>query len=310
MIAAWFKSIRPIYRLVDYATQAYLLLVGLLILGFYSADPTYRLLIPVIHIIAMLGLHWMILQHGRRPDKRALAGLRSFYPILLFTFFYMQSEFLNLTFVTQYLDGFFIRLEENLFGLQPSIHFMEALPYPAVSEFFYMSYFSYYLMVIGVGITLYLRSEEQFVHYISVISIMFYICYLLYIFLPVVGPPVFYSNIPGYHGQENLPYYPLEYPPQVTGGIFFNIMKILYRWFEGFGAAFPSSHVAVAIGTLYFSWRYLPGIRYPHLGAVVCLSLSTVYCRYHYVVDVIAGVLLAALLLPLGEYLHRRTGQS
>ena len=304
------ESIRSSYRLVDYATQVYLLLVGLLILVFYNADSTYRLLIPVIHINLMLSLHWIILQHGRLPNQRVLAGMRSFYPILFFTFFYMQSEFLNLTFVTRYLDGFFIRLEENLFGLQPSIHFMEALPYLAVSEFFYMSYFSYYLMVIGVGVALYLRSEEHFFHYISVISIMFYICYLLYIFLPVVGPPVFYSDIPGYHGQENLPYYPLEYPPQVTGGIFFNIMKTLYRWFEGFGAAFPSSHVAVAIGTLYFSWRYLPRIRYPHLVAVVCLSLATVYCRYHYVVDVIAGVILAALLLPLGEYLYRRTGRT
>ena len=306
MMRALLESIRSSYRLVDYATQVYLLLVGLLILIFYSAEPTLRLLMPAIHLAVILCIHLLIIGHARYSLHRVLTGLRFAYPILLFTFFYMQSEALNLVFVKGYLDGFFIRLEDNLFGMQPSIRFMEALPHLIVSELFYMFYFSYYLMVIGVGLALYLRNKEQFFHYISVISILFYICYLLYIFLPVIGPPVFYTDIPAYPDQDNLPYYPLQYPPQVTDGIFFNIMKVIYRWFEGYGAAFPSSHVAVAIGTLYFSWRYLPRIRYPHLGAVVGLSLSTVYCRYHYVVDVIAGVILAALVLPLGEYLHRR----
>ncbi len=306
MMYGLLESIRSSYRLVDYATQAYLLLVGLLVLVFYGADPVYRLFVPTIHLAVMLCIHLLVLGHTRHPHRRTVTGLRYAYPILLYTFLYMQSEALNQLFVKGYLDEFFIRLEENLFGLQPSVRFMEALPYPVVSEFFYMAYLSYYFMVIGVGLALYRAGKDRYLHYIAVISILFYICYLLYIFLPVIGPPVFYANIPGYAGQENLVYYPLEYPPPVTGGVFFKIMKAIYRWFEGFGAAFPSSHVAVAIGTLYFTWRYLPRIRYPHLGAVVCLSLSTVYCRYHYVVDVFAGVILAALALPLGEYLHRR----
>ena len=297
---------RSTYRLVDYATHAYLALVGLLILVFYSANITFRLLVPAVHVAAMAGLHFIILKQALYPHHRILTGLRNFYPFLLYTLFYMQSEALNLTFVQGYLDGFFIRLEENLFGMQPSVRFMEALPYLAVSEIFYLSYFSYYVMVFGVGLALFMRDWEQYIHYISLISITFYICYLLYIFLPVVGPPVFYTIIPGYLGQETLPYSPLQYPPQLTEGVFYQIMKVIYRWFEGSGAAFPSSHVAVALGTLYFSWRYLPRIRFLHLGAVILLGLSTVYCRYHYVVDVVAGIVTAALVLPLGEYLYRR----
>jgi membrane-associated phospholipid phosphatase len=40
-----------------------------------------------------------------------------------------------------------------------------------------------------------------------------------------------------------------------------------------------------------------------HLTVAVLLCISTVYCRYHYVVDVLAGALTAALLIPLGNRL-------
>ena len=36
------------------------------------------------------------------------------------------------------------------------------------------------------------------------------------------------------------------------------------------------------------------------------LCLSTVYCRYHYVVDVVAGALTVALLLPLANRLYQQ----
>jgi membrane-associated phospholipid phosphatase len=66
----------------------------------------------------------------------------------------------------------------------------------------------------------------------------------------------------------------------------------------------PSSHVAVAITTLWFSFRYLPRIRLVHLTVTILLCLSTVYCRFHYAVDVVAGVLVAAVLVPLGNWLY------
>jgi len=38
----------------------------------------------------------------------------------------------------------------------------------------------------------------------------------------------------------------------------------------------------------------------------VGLILSTVYCRYHYVVDVLAGLVLAFVSVPLGDDLYDR----
>jgi membrane-associated phospholipid phosphatase len=139
-----------------------------------------------------------------------------------------------------------------------------------------------------------------------VLSFVLFVCFVAFLFLPVAGPPVFYLEIPRYADQHLLPYYPLEFPPSVTKGLFFQLMAFIYRHFESGGAAFPSSHVALALCTLYFSWQYLPRIRYFHLAGVIALSLSTVYCRYHYAIDVFAGAATAAVLIPLGEWLYRR----
>jgi membrane-associated phospholipid phosphatase len=86
--------------------------------------------------------------------------------------------------------------------------------------------------------------------------------------------------------------------------VFFQIMNWLYRVFEAPGSALPSSHVAVALCTVYFSFRYLRPIRYIHLSVACLLCLSTVYCRYHYLLDVLAGLVTAAILIPLGNWLY------
>jgi membrane-associated phospholipid phosphatase len=160
-----------------------------------------------------------------------------------------------------------------------------------------------------VGIALFVQDRLRFYHYLSVVSFMFYVCYLVYAILPVIGPPVFY--LPEI-GSQILPAelrpdpFPVPFPESVQAGPFFQIMKLIYELFESPGAAFPSSHVAVAVATLYFSRRYLPQIRRGHLVLVILLCFATVYCRYHYVVDVWAGLAAAGILLPLGNWMYER----
>jgi membrane-associated phospholipid phosphatase len=172
---------------------------------------------------------------------------------------------------------------------------------------FYISYFSYYLMITGCGLALFLQGRQQFFHYISLVSLVFYACFLVYIFLPVVGPRIFYREL-GDFGLPAavLPAHVPEFPAAVQEGLFYQIMALIYRHFETPGAAFPSSHVAVAVTTLYFSFRYLPAIRWMHAVVVVLLCLSTVYCRYHYAVDVPAGLVMAWVMIGVGNWLMGR----
>lgn len=294
------------YTFVDYATQGYSALVAMLILLLHNHTvPGWRWLLAG-HAVGLLLVHGLIHWHARQPASQVLDFIRHFYPVLLYTAFFRETGSLNRIFFTQYLDPVVIGWEQALFGAQPSVLFMDRLPYLVVSELFYTAYFSYYIMIAGVGIALFIRNRQQFFHYVSVVSFLFYVCYTIYIFIPVIGPRVFFREIDGYT-------LPLEfqqfastdvYPAAIKAGVFYHIMAWIYSIFEAPGSALPSSHVAVALCTVYFSWRYLPRIRHVHLGVAILLCLSTVYCRYHYVVDVLAGMVTAALLVPLGNWLY------
>ena len=299
------------YTFVDYATQGYIALVGLLILAFHNERvPAWHLLLPV-HLVVFGAVHALIVARARRPANRVLDFLRHFYPVLLYTGFYRETGILNEMFTPTYLDPYFIWIEEWFFGFQPSLAFMQALPYLAFSELMYGAYFSYYIMIVGVGLALFLRDRTQFFHYVSVVSFVFYCCYLLYIFLPVSGPRLFSREVDGFRlGAEYLAWgaaHPL--PAAVTRGVFYRIITAIYAGFEPAGAAMPSSHVAVALTTVWFSYRYLPRIRHVHLVAAILLCASTVYCRFHYAVDIVAGIAIAVLLVPFANRLYHASLQ-
>jgi membrane-associated phospholipid phosphatase len=296
------------YTFVDYATQAYLGVVALLVLCFHNQTvPGWRWLL-VGHVAAMALVHGLITGHGRGRGGPGLDFLRHFYPVLLYTGFYRETGLLNRMFQTDYLDPTIIRWEQAWFGGQPSVTFMQTWPLWWVSEVLYTAYFSYYVMIAGVGLALFLRQRASFFHYVSVVSFVFYVCYLTYIFVPVIGPRIFFREVGGYELPEAIQALAVAdtFPSSVTRGWMFRLMAGIYHVFEAPGAAFPSSHVAVAVCTLWFSFLYLRRIRFVHAVAVVLLCVATIYCRYHYVVDVLAGLLTAAVLVPLGNWLYRR----
>ena len=295
------------YTFIDYATQGYIALVGLLILGLHgNAVPHWPWLLAA-HAAGLAVNHSLIQLHARHPANRWLELLRHFYPVLLYGVFYRETGELNKMLYHGYLDPVFIRAEQAVFGFQPSLAFMDRLPLRWMSEVFYAAYFSYYLMIVGMGLALFLRDRRQFYHYISSVSFVFYVCYLIYIFLPVEGPPIFYNEVTRQQlPPEAMPAFIPAYPVAVLSGFFCQIMAFLYANCEAPGAAFPSSHVAIAVVMVYFSFLYLRRIRWAHLVLVSLLCLATVYCRYHYAIDVIAGIATAAIFVPVANRLYHR----
>jgi membrane-associated phospholipid phosphatase len=295
------------YRFVDFATQGYLVLVGALIFCFHGQTvPEWRWLL-LAHVLLLTAVHELIVFHERHPASKVLDLLRHFYPVLLYAGFYAETGALDQMFIRGYLDPVVIGWDQALFGCQPSLVFMRALPYLLVSEVFYAAYFSYYLMIGGIGLILYLdKNRQHFFHYVSVISFVFYACYLVFIFVPVIGPPVFFRTIQGYSLPANLQSLAgsIHDPAAVQAGVFYQVMKRIYAVFEAPGAAIPSSHVAVAWATVFFSFRYIHRIRWWHAGLTVLLCLATVYCHYHYGCDVLAGIAVALLLIPLANWIY------
>lgn len=296
------------YRLVDYVTQAYIALVAALVLVFHGDAVAGWPPLVAGHGLVLLLLHLLIACGSRPRAHPVVVFVRHFYPLFLLPFAWREIGAVNQMFVATYQDALFVSLEQRLFDTQPAVILMDRFPYRIVGEVFYAAYFSYYIMIAGVGCALFLRDRNQFLHYLSLACFTFYACYLVYIFLPVVGARIFFHDIGGFRLPPGICAvdWPHPYPEAVEQGIMFRIMAVLYRYFEVDGAAFPSSHVAAGLCTVSFSFRYLRNIRYAHLVAFVLLCVATVYCRYHYAVDVIGGLVYGTFLLWLGNRLYQR----
>jgi membrane-associated phospholipid phosphatase len=69
---------------------------------------------------------------------------------------------------------------------------------------------------------------------------------------------------------------------------------------------FPSGHTMVVLAVLIEAARRSRKTFLWFLPFAVGLLMATVYCRYHYVADVLAGLALVFVAVPLGNALYRR----
>lgn len=215
--------------------------------------------------------------------------LSHWYPVFLLTLVYMETGLLNQIAATGYFDPFFQNLDLDLFGTQPNVWLFTRFDHVLIQELLHFFYFSYYLMPLILGGVLYFvkRDFEQFRRFVVIVCVVFYCCYLIYIFLPVEGPKAMR----------------IEY---VSSGYFFvPIMDFIYAHAEKPGAAFPSSHVAAALAILIVAFQTHKGTYWVLLPLFFGLTIATVYCFYHYVIDIIFGILTGFLLYAAGNGFFR-----
>ena len=67
----------------------------------------------------------------------------------------------------------------------------------------------------------------------------------------------------------------------------------------------PSGHTQIVLMVLFLAHRYERFLFYILLAFVCGLILSTIYLRYHYVIDLFVGALLAIGCIIIGPRLYR-----
>lgn len=270
--------------------------VYLVVSGFYpllrpavTPDPWFGLL---VHGFMALGV-WILPPLARRSRHKIIRVAGEIYLPFIFPFFYGEMAALGIVFhdFEASLDPWFIRLEEMIFGFQPSLEWSRVWPWPWLHELFEFSYFTYYFVAL---LTLLLIWKGQPLEdskrwsamraFIRDLGGTMLICYTLYTFLPVWGPKYFQAG-----------------PVEVPGYLFTRIMEHIHTHGAILGAAFPSSHVAATMIPWYHVCKWFPQHRWWMTLLFLMVCASTVYCRYHYVVDVVGGIMLGTLVLWAGE---------
>ena len=276
--------------IVDQCTIAYNGLVLVIALLFHSRIPQWPLLM-LPNIIAIAVIYMLARAVG---EQAALIPrlVRNLAPLGFFLPLYAQTEGLAHIVFPDFLDPLFIRIEAAVFGFQPAVVFAQRFPQRWLSEYLHFAYASYYLLFPGLAVFLYLRRRKRaFLDYMFTLCATMYACLLIYMFLPVRGAVTFgQGNGADGAGGDPLP--------------FTAAMGWIYRHLEIEGAAFPSSHVAIAWIVLFYTVRYARPATWVVGPLVLSLIVATVYCRYHYAIDVLAGAAMAAMLIPLWRRLN------
>lgn len=86
---------------------------------------------------------------------------------------------------------------------------------------------------------------------------------------------------------------------QVLGGTWISqLIRVTLHLFEGnLLDAFPSGHVAASLVYFGYGWAHFPRWRLLLVAVEAALLFSTVYLSLHYIVDLLAGVLLAGAVI-------------
>lgn len=199
------------------------------------------------------------------------------YPLVLYAPLYYQTGLINRIVVPQFMDDIFMNLDVWIFGEFPGFFLRGKHGDAFLDEFFHFFYFSYYLIIPLTGILLYYKDVKLFERFVFQLSFLFYVCFGIYLFLPVEGPIALRNE---YYHQD---------------GLFRAVVDFIYAEGENPGAAFPSSHVAATFLVAWWGGAHFKRLKIFYWVACLFLSIATVYCMFHYAVDVMGGLLLGVL---------------
>jgi len=275
------RRLRP----VDALTMAFLLFLLALTIIFRDRLPGKGPLIALYSGLLAVQITLVFLK-GKVP---------SLIPDLIFPAVYIVTVFDSLGALVhrinpEDIDPALIKADYLMFGGYPTL-MAEGLSSPLLTDIMHLAYGTYYFIPIAYGIALKLKGREaEYQRSLFLIVLCFFLSFIGYILWPALGPRYRLEHL---HAGE------------LTGLYLTPYIRGLLDGLEGIKRdAFPSGHTAVALLVLVLSFRYAKGLFLALLPVVALLIFSTVYCRYHYAVDVLGGIGLTGLTLFLGERMY------
>ncbi len=214
--------------------------------------------------------------------------LRTLSVQLILLYIYSASLRLQLIFFPQWHDQMVIDLEASILGVQPTVWIQRFIT-PWLTEWMMFCYVFYVPVYPILSLLIYRRhGEESNEDYLFYIGLAIVLCTLGFMIFPVAGP---LRHIGDLHTV------PLR-------GHFFTAASELIRGrIHTAGGTIPSIHCAAATIMWWTAYRYSRPAFFVLAPVILSLYVSTVYGRFHYVFDVVAGIAAAFLTMALGPVL-------
>jgi membrane-associated phospholipid phosphatase len=292
---------------MDLVSLLFLALLTLTNIAFSAQIPHWWPL--VILNLAMAGFVLYLISSARERDTPVRLFLRDWYPVGV-TLIVFKELYLMVHPINPYdFDVVFIAIDRWMFGTDPT-RWLEHWTNPLLTEVMQFSYSMFYFLFLIAAIEYYQKNRvEEFRYGMFVVLYGFYLSYVFYFIFPAVGPRFTLHNF----GSTNT---------DLPGVFLTNALRDFLNSAESIphNAAnpidfaqrdvFPSGHVQLTLVLMCLAYRSRLKSRHFILAVGVLLVVSTVYLRYHYVVDVVAGVLFMLITIWTAPRLYNWWGRK
>lgn len=202
-------------------------------------------------------------------------------------------------------DPEMFRLDEIFFGGHLDVWFQRIVS-ARLTEAFAFFYNGLYLFPIVVGMTLYLQwRHREFRAFLLSFIVAGWVGYVGYLLVPVIGPRYFYPElytVPLHASNVSASLRDAAMQTASEAGMRFLAIAEQVSDRAAYGGqyprnCFPSLHTAWGVVVLICSYRYTRPLFYILAIPLLWMIAATSYLRFHYMVDVLAGVLLAIFMV-------------
>ena len=285
------------FRLVDINCLVYLGLLAALLVFFHKDTPAWPRY-ALLHVAIILVIPEVVRLGERQPRRKVLWFLRTFYPVAILLFGWGEVDVLGRMFFGSYWATDLIRRAERAIWGGPFAAWFQGLHRPWLDEIMAIFYAGYYLFLISAALPLFVKKKyEQTLAVLSMGLFVAFVNYFLFYLIPVLSPAMADAPNQGQSGAHS--------GYLVSAFLHFVQSKGSVR-----GGTFPSSHISEALIWSLAAFRYNRKLGAVLLAAVPGVVVSTVYLNYHYTLDPLFGLLLAALLYPVALKIVKARGED
>ncbi len=287
----WLDQVRSAGGAFEWVTLAYLAWLGAILIRFHRSIPhaAAHLAVHLLIAVGIVCLAWS----AARSSNPVVRFARHWYPLPLYIFFFEELGGLVHAIFPGWFDRWLIAFDYNFAGVHPSL-WLARFASPALNDFMQFAYMTYFLYLVILPAILYAqRDRVAFWTVMASTAVAHYSVYVIAVLLPVESP---YYSLAGL--QTNT----------LAGGYCTAVIDLIERFARVHGAAFPSAHVAGSMVAILASWRYRRWLFWVCLPFFASMCISTVYGRYHYMADVLAGIAVGTMGFSVGTWLTQRRG--
>lgn len=280
-------EVLPACGAFEWVTFFYLTLSNTLLVAFHQNLAVASVYI-LIHQCIAVGILVLAYASSRWPGA-AVRFLRHWYPLPLYIYFFEELRGLVHLIFPGWFDEWLIRFDFSIGNVHPSVwltHFASA----PLNDFMQGCYMTYFIYLVALPAILYWCGEMRaFWTVMTATAIAHYSVYVIAILFPIESPHFALASM----------------QPNLAGGASTALINLIERFGRVHGAAFPSAHVAGSMVAILASWRYRRWLFWICLPFFVGMMIATVYGGYHYVADVLAGMVIGAIGWMSGEWVMR-----